>query len=69
MIGDEALARLKAENRPDIVLMDVSLKTLSGFEVIKSIHSLIPALPVLVVSMHDEVLMPNALCGQVRAAM
>ena len=52
--GDEALARLKLENRPDIVLMDVSLKTLSGFEVIKSIHHLIPALPVLVVSMHDE---------------
>ena len=34
--------------------MDVSLKTLSGFEVIKTMHSLIPALPVLVVSMHDE---------------
>ena len=34
--------------------MDVSLKTLSGFEVIKSMHILIPALPVLVVSMHDE---------------
>jgi len=52
--GDEALAALKLDNCPDIVLMDVSLKTLSGFEVIKSIHHLIPALPVLVVSMHDE---------------
>jgi DNA-binding NarL/FixJ family response regulator len=52
--GDEALDRLKNEPHPDIVLMDVSLKTLSGFEVIKSMHSLIPALPVLVVSMHDE---------------
>lgn len=52
--GDEALAILKAGHHADIVLMDVSLKTLSGFEVIKSIHLLIPALPVLVVSMHDE---------------
>lgn len=52
--GDEALAILKAGHHADIVLMDVSLKTLSGFEVIKSIHILIPALPVLVVSMHDE---------------
>ena len=52
--GDEALASLKTDRHPDIVLMDVSLKTLSGFEVIKSIHHLIPALPVLVVSMHDE---------------
>ena len=52
--GDEALAILKAGHHADIVLMDVSLKTLSGFEVIKSIHLLIPALPILVVSMHDE---------------
>ena len=52
--GDEALTTLKAGCHADIILMDVSLKTLSGFEVIKSMHSLIPALPVLVVSMHDE---------------
>ena len=52
--GDEALATLKAGHHADIVLMDVSLKTLSGFEVIKSIHHVIPGLPVLVVSMHDE---------------
>jgi len=52
--GDEALAILKAGHHADIVLMDVSLKTLSGFEVIKSMHILIPALPILVVSMHDE---------------
>jgi DNA-binding NarL/FixJ family response regulator len=52
--GDEALAALKAAQRADIVLMDVSLKTLSGFEVIKNIHIAMPGLPVLVVSMHDE---------------
>ncbi len=54
--GEEALATLKAGHHPDIVLMDVSLKTVSGFEVMKSMHSLIPALPVLIVSMHDEVI-------------
>jgi len=51
---EEALAILKVGHHPDIVLMDVSLKTSSGFEVIKSLHSLIPALPVLVVSINDE---------------
>jgi DNA-binding NarL/FixJ family response regulator len=51
---DEALATLKAGHRPDIVLMDVSLKTHSGLGVIKSMHSRMPALPVLVVSLHDE---------------
>jgi DNA-binding NarL/FixJ family response regulator len=51
---DEALATLTAGHRPDIVLMDVSLKTCSGFDVIKSLHILMPALPMLVVSMNDE---------------
>jgi DNA-binding NarL/FixJ family response regulator len=51
---EEALAILKQERHPDIILMDVSLKTHSGLEVIKGVHGLIPALPVLVVSMHDE---------------
>jgi DNA-binding NarL/FixJ family response regulator len=54
--GEEAMATLKAGHHPDIVLMDVSLKTVSGFEVMKSMHSLIAALPVLVVSMYDEVI-------------
>jgi DNA-binding NarL/FixJ family response regulator len=52
--GGEAIARLESDHQPDIVLVDLSLKTLSGFELIKSMHILIPALPVLVVSMHDE---------------
>ena len=52
--GDEALAILKMEHHADIVLVDVSLKTRSGLDLIKSMHMLIPALPVLVVSMHDE---------------
>jgi len=52
--GGEAMAQLESEHHPDIVLVDLSLKTLSGFELIKSMHILIPALPVLVVSMHDE---------------
>ncbi len=51
---DEVLAQLTAGHRPDIVLMDLSLKTASGFEIIKNLHSLIPTLPVLVVSINDE---------------
>ncbi len=31
--GEEALAALKARHHPHIVLMDVSLKTVSGFDV------------------------------------
>lgn len=52
--GGEAMASLESDQHLDIVLVDLSLKTLSGFELIKSMHILAPALPVLVVSMHDE---------------
>jgi DNA-binding NarL/FixJ family response regulator len=52
--SSEAIAILEAEDHPDIILVDLSLKTLSGFELIKTLHILNPALPVLVVSMHDE---------------
>ncbi|MDR4518489.1 MAG: response regulator transcription factor [Nitrosomonas sp.] len=52
--GEEALNILKNDNPVDIVLLDVTLKTISGFEVIKSIHIHHPELPVLFISMHDE---------------
>jgi DNA-binding NarL/FixJ family response regulator len=52
--GGDAIAKLEAELSPDIVLVDLSLKTLSGLDLTKSIRLLIPSLPVLVVSMHDE---------------
>jgi DNA-binding NarL/FixJ family response regulator len=50
----EALAILRARHCPDIVLMDLFLKTQSGLDVMKSLHQLVPALPVLVVSMQEE---------------
>ena len=52
--GTEALEILKKDQSIDIVLLDVTLKTVSGLEVIKNMHALIPSLPVLFVSMHDE---------------
>jgi DNA-binding NarL/FixJ family response regulator len=52
--GEEALALLMSDHHFDIVLMDVSLKTHSGLDVIKRVHNKVPGLPVLVVSMHDE---------------
>ncbi|MBP7954228.1 MAG: response regulator transcription factor [Nitrosomonas sp.] len=52
--GNEAIAYLKKNPPPDLISLDVTLKTVSGFEVIKSIHALIPTIPVLFISMHDE---------------
>ncbi|MCC6921634.1 MAG: response regulator transcription factor [Nitrosomonas sp.] len=52
--GCEAMAALKQNSHVDIVLLAVTFRTVSGFEIIKDIQSLYPALPVLFVSMNDE---------------
>lgn len=44
------------ETRPDVVLVDISLAGASGLDLIKSLKEEDEDLPVLVVSMHDEML-------------
>lgn len=49
----EALTMLPDLN-PDLMLVDISLKGPDGLELTKSVRSLSPDLPILIVSMHDE---------------
>jgi DNA-binding NarL/FixJ family response regulator len=39
---------------PDIVILDISLKGPDGLDLLKSIRTIHPTLPVLILSMHDE---------------
>ena len=45
-----------AKQKFDLALVDVSLPDKNGIELIKDLRALSPALPVLVVSMHDELI-------------
>ncbi len=49
----EALKSL-AHLKPDLMLVDISMKGPDGLELTKSARALYPELPILVVSMHDE---------------
>jgi len=40
--------------KPDLVIVDISLKSMNGLELIKNIKVLDPSIQVLVLSMHDE---------------
>jgi DNA-binding NarL/FixJ family response regulator len=51
----EAISLAK-KNKPDMVVTDISMKGKDGLELIKSLCAMNPALPVLVLSMHSELL-------------
>lgn len=53
--GPEALKAI-ADLKPDIVILDITLKTISGLDLIGTIKDTCPDLPVLMLSMHDEAL-------------
>ena len=54
--ADDAHEALKAiaELEPDVVIVDISLKSSNGIELTKSIKTGNPKLPVIVLSVHDE---------------
>ena len=54
--ADDAHHALKAigEFKPDVVVVDISLKNSDGIELTKSIKAKYPTLPVVVLSVHDE---------------
>jgi DNA-binding NarL/FixJ family response regulator len=56
--ADNAAQALRAiaAQRPDLVVVDISLPDRSGLELIKDLQTLDPRLPTLVLSMHDETL-------------
>jgi DNA-binding NarL/FixJ family response regulator len=42
------------DDRPDLLLVDITLPDRNGLELIKDVHTLCPLLPILVITMHDE---------------
>ena len=44
------------KTRPDVVLVDISLKNESGLELVKNLESQFPLVALIVLSMHDEAL-------------
>ena len=53
--AEETMALVEKEC-PDLVLTDLGLPGRNGLELIKDLHALYPCLPVLVMSMHDELI-------------
>src|SRR5205085_6735509 len=54
--GEDAYTSLRSirQMKPDVALVDVSLKDSDGIELLKELRAQLPDLPVLILSMHDE---------------
>jgi DNA-binding NarL/FixJ family response regulator len=54
--AEEAQTAMKeiAAKKPDILIVDISLNGPDGLDLLKSVRTLYPNLPVLILSMHDE---------------
>ncbi len=50
----QAAMRAIAAKKPDILIADISLNGPDGLDLLKTVRTLYPDLPVLVLSMHDE---------------
>lgn len=50
----QGISSVIAEVKPDVVILDLTLKDVSGIDVIKEICPRFPRLPILVLSIHDE---------------
>ena len=53
--AQQALQQVRA-SEPDLVVLDLSLEGLNGLDLIKDLRAFLPRLPVLVYSMHDELI-------------
>ena len=51
--GRQAVEKVK-ELRPDVVLMDIAMPDLSGFEATRRVHEADPSVRILMLTMHDE---------------
>ena len=51
--GNEAVEKA-LKTKPDVVVLDVSMPRLSGIEAARRIHESLPAVRILVLTMHDD---------------
>jgi two-component system invasion response regulator UvrY len=51
--GREAITLAQKEN-PDVAVVDISMPGLDGLEVVARLHDMMPKLPVIILTMHEE---------------
>lgn len=51
--GREAIRKAQ-EARPDVAVVDISMPGLDGLEVVRRLEAVLPKLPVLILTMHEE---------------
>lgn len=61
--GTEAIEKVKCL-KPDIVIMDISMPGMKGFEAVRAVHAFDPHIGILMLTMHDS---KDIFCGAIEA--
>ena len=52
--GEQFIEQVKAGNRPDVILLDINMPVMGGFETMHWINRHLPEVPVIALSMYDQ---------------
>jgi DNA-binding NarL/FixJ family response regulator len=60
--GKQAI-ELALRCRPDLIILDLSMPVMNGLEAARRLKRLMPSTPIILFSLHEQVLMANAALG------
>ena len=63
--GKQAVEEAK-KHRPDLIILDLAMPEMDGIEAAKNIHTLLPEIPIILLTLYADVIQPSDILGFTR---
>ena len=63
--GKQAVEEAK-KHRPDLIILDLAMPEVDGIEAAKTIHTLLPEIPIILLTLYADVIQPSDILGFTR---